>query len=77
VVDAAHGTAAQIAACNYSVKEPASSYQPWTSVLLQHFQAFSNFLKESNLPPDVQDKVMLLHIGVISTSSRDTKCIGQ
>jgi hypothetical protein len=57
VVDPDRGTAAQIAGCNYNVKEPATRYQPWAEVLVKQYRAFNEFMTASGLPQDVQQKV--------------------
>jgi hypothetical protein len=57
VIDPDKGTAAQIAGCNYNVKEPATRYQPWAEALVKQYRAFSDFMAASGLPQEVQQKV--------------------
>jgi hypothetical protein len=59
VVDPDKGTAAQIAGCNYNVKEPATRYQPWAEALVKQYRAFNDFMLGSSLPQDVQQKVSI------------------
>lgn len=60
VVDPDRGTAAQIAGCNYNVKEPATRYQPWAEALVKQYRAFNDFMTGSDLPQDVKQKVCML-----------------
>lgn len=56
-MDAENGTAAQIASCNYFLREPATAYQPWVEAMLRQYRVFSEFLKGSSLPASVHQKV--------------------
>jgi hypothetical protein len=60
VVDPDRGTAAQIAGCNYNVKEPATRYQPWAEALVKQYRAFNDFMAASGLPQEVQHKVLVV-----------------
>lgn len=57
IVHLDRGTAAQIASCNYNIREPATAYQPWVEALVKQYRAFNEFVKASGLPADVQQKV--------------------
>ncbi|KAF8057730.1 CPK24 [Scenedesmus sp. PABB004] len=57
VVDPERGTAAQIAACSYAAREPATRYQAWAEGLVVEYRAFGQHLGGAGLPPDVQGKM--------------------
>jgi hypothetical protein len=57
--DPERGTAAQIAAAGYALRQPASSYQPWTDSLLRHLGGFGRFVAVAGLPGEIQKQVAM------------------
>jgi hypothetical protein len=55
--DPERGTAAQIAAAGYSLREPAARYQPWAEALLRHLGGFGRFVAAAELPGEIQKQV--------------------
>ncbi len=53
-MDPERGTAALIAATNYSMREPAESVRPWAEGLARHYRTFQEQVAASGLPQDMQ-----------------------
>ena len=60
MLDPDRGIAPMIAGTNYSVKEPASSYQPWAEGVCRCYRIFQEQVAASGLPPEIQKQVRRL-----------------
>lgn len=50
MLDPERGTAVQIGATNYGLKDHATSYSPWAQEMQRHFAAFKDALGAASLP---------------------------
>lgn len=53
MLDPERGTAALVAATNYSIPEPPTSQNGWANDLVRHFQTFRDAVAACGLPPEV------------------------
>jgi hypothetical protein len=68
MLDTDRGISAMIAGTNYSVKQPASSYQPWAEGVCRSYRIFQEQVAASGLPAEIQKQVrgcMLLPLNVV------------
>lgn len=65
--DEERGTAAQITAAGYALREPAASYQPWADALLRHLRGFGQFVAAAGLPAEIQKQVCVLTVCLCPT----------